>query len=550
MNSFENVFVTLNKGEFLIFTPIGIKINIIDYNLYSVEHVYTKIKCDISMISFLKNFILPRVKWGFDCFHKKRYVKDCLIKIDTEDKEDLLEQLSLEYIKNDFEFFNNGISLCINFLTQMLTKMSKIDKELQIKIDTYWNLYNMEESDYVLVQKSKIGNSIIDDFVRILNKKEKTEEKKLLKSFSKDPFVDPFRESLQLALKKGTEQVSVKELEEMWNNPFYGPIVGSMIYSTHILQNIPIKALQNTWSKLRKEIEDIAKMFIGKELDRPLFVAIFDILQKFGKNVCYYSSNKYNFINDFYTYGGCNCACGTYLSFVISEMYPDPKYKVAAISTPEHILLLIKENKKGGELYELETTKIENYYRRIKKEKYMYKANALIRSSQMLAINHLLSDTLSVFTPEIMYKLIVIISSFFGTYITDMVCNSKGCKKSLHKLYSLKDKKLFQYSSDIHYFFHDFFVFQYKTQEYLRKCKYVSKMGLGIYKRSRVEFRKDYEAFLENVKERDPERELRKEIDFYVKILCANNLGVLAKYSGEDTRDKYESENEGENESI
>lgn len=551
MDKIMDSVIQIDGSDYIMLNPFDMKITANGLKFYmTIQNLNLVKEGDISMISYFNYYILPRLprynEMKLYCNFNNRYYKDCKIPDkDFEDrlksdmkynktyqsrrKIDLFNMIQKEYLDEHIRFYDNGLSFCISFFSNIVD----LKTETKNKLEIYWDLYNTEdETEKILAQRRKIGQSIIDDIILSVRKLTK-------KSITKHKYIQNKKQTElgKLLQKAYSEQAPLKELEDMWNNKFYGPVVASLIYSAHILEDIPIRALQNTWTKLRNEIIEIGKKLGNLNNNQPLFIQIYSELQKSGKNLCYYSEDRYNFISDFYMFGSCNCACGVFLAFVISEMFPDENYKISALLIPDHILLLLRD--KNGKLYELETTNPDNYFTEIDNEKYKMKGFGMIQSAQSLAIlnlisnsfDHFISDKKIVDTKKFI-QIIIILSYLFGIRLKDTVCGRKDCEENIKKLGEMKDREIFNTSGDIRFFFYYLFDFMFKIQKYYKFCKYSVNMTYGVYKRARVNFRSDYEDFLKD-QSQTTEKVLESEIEFYIQAICKNNDDIVEKYKDE-----------------
>jgi hypothetical protein len=139
-----------------------------------------------------------------------------------------------------------------------------------------------------------------------------------------------------------------KEFENTWNDKNYGPIIASLTYIGCIVNDIPMKALKNVWYTLLSTINNIHKT---NKFD---FIGIYDILAK--KTLEYsYCTESFNFLVDYFEKGLCNCECGSFLSFMISRLYPSQLYSKTFLGiTPGHASLFTIDDEKN--IFEFETT--------------------------------------------------------------------------------------------------------------------------------------------------------------------------------------------------
>jgi hypothetical protein len=552
MDKIMDSVIQIDNSDYILIRPFDIKITANGLKFYlSIQKQNLVKEGDISMISYLNYYILPRLprynEIKLDCKFNNRMYKDCkipdkdfIIRLKKDNKYnqtyksrrkiDLFNMIQKEYLDENINFFDNGMSFCISFFSDFLP----LNEESKNKLSIYWDLYNSEDdTEKIVLQRRKIGQSIIDDIILSVRKLSKKGSKLIHKLIHTQKQNDLGK----LLIKAYSEQAPLKELEDMWHDKFYGPIVASLIYIANILENIPIRALQNTWSKLRNEIIELGKKLENSNNNQPLFIKIYSELQKSGKNLCYYSEERYNFISDFYMFGSCNCACGVFLAYVIYEMFPDENYKISALLIPDHILIILRDKK--GNIYELETTNPDNYFSEIDKEKYKMKGFGMIHSAQSLAIFNLISNSTGYFISDNkivdtkkLIKTIIILSYLFGIKLRDSVCERKDCENNINSLSNLKDREIFNTSGDIRFFFYYLFDFLFQIQKYYKYCKYSVNMTYGVYKRSRVNFRSDYENFVKNI-ENDPKKVLESEIEFYIQAICKNNDDIVEKYKDE-----------------
>jgi len=176
--------------------------------------------------------------------------------------------------------------------------------------------------------------------------------------------------------------------QSLWNNPRFGPIIATLIYTGSFQRKIPMRALENTWDKMRLDIIELSKKLPGKE---PLFVRIYrKLVTKTYK--CYYSSEQYNFLIDFYERGACNCECGSLLGFVLANMFPEKRYIVMAKTIHRHIFLVYYD-KPNQQFYQFETTEVLKFTKPISIQNVLENMLCLITSEQVMAIKIIVSSS-------------------------------------------------------------------------------------------------------------------------------------------------------------
>lgn len=323
------------------------------------------------------------------------------------------------------------------------------------KVD-YYNYIKDEEkmTDFIEKIKYNVAESIENDFIR-----------KMRKRYSKDISLKKVKiknkfNSIRDLYEKKSKIYDINILYNLWNKKDIGPIVATLIYISHVVDKIPIYDLVNTWYKIKKDIEiiynEIKKNNINQS--KPIFLQIFERLQKRGNFFCYYSAESYNFISDFYMFGKCNCACGTYLIYLLSKLYPDPNYRVAVWAYEGHVLNLLVD--KNGELYQYDSTHLSPKLEKKTKndiENNTERNFCIISSEQTIAL--LISFSLITYSNKKVSKISFdILKKLYGVGIDN-------CEKIFDQFIDMRNTEIFTYFHNIN----GFLFFLYSLFYNLRK---------------------------------------------------------------------------------
>jgi hypothetical protein len=265
--------------------------------------------------------------------------------------------------------FNNIISRIIQSYQKSYSKRYR---------ELIWNLYLLKI--YPSKYKSEVSKQILNIENELINEYKNEEQEKY--DDDDDDKEENRKEKLK-RIKRFENKEPYDKYQDLWNNKEFGPIVATMIYMAYIHDGLEFDKLVEAWEKMLREIYKIKDTYDKNKENIPLFVYIF---LEIKRNVlCYYTSDKYNFVKDFLLYGSCNCECGSYLVFVLSKMFPEKDYNTVYATSPSHayILLTSKEKQK---IYTIETTEVSSKGIVSEYNPLYYPIDYIISSEQILSL--------------------------------------------------------------------------------------------------------------------------------------------------------------------
>lgn len=175
-----------------------------------------------------------------------------------------------------------------------------------------------------------------------------------------------------------------KLYERLWNDmKYYGPLISSLIFGGCLKTKTMMPSLMNVWTNFRKNIIDIAKKLSEKKSKIPLFVRIYEELVSKETN-CYFKKGSINFLTDLYINGSCNCQCGTYLGYILSQMFPESGLQVFPVQIESHIYLIVFDNDKN--IFQFETTSVMDFYKPLNGQKFRHEFLNIFGDEQLFGL--------------------------------------------------------------------------------------------------------------------------------------------------------------------
>jgi hypothetical protein len=270
-------------------------------------------------------------------------------------------------IKKEIEKSENHIAQ----LTKILESSDR-DKELSLKKPLAGLRYKRE-----LLEKY---TQRLNRYRELVNRKTFTvsrESKKVSAKIKKSP------EILTQAVDK-FKNCDFKLYERLWNDiKNYGPLIASLIFGGCLKTKAIMPSLMKVWIEFRNTITDIAKKLSQKKSKIPLFVRIYEELVSKETN-CYFKKGSINFLTDLYIDGSCNCQCGTYLGYILSEMFPEPGFQVFPVHIDAHIYLIIFDKEKN--IFQFETTGVMDFYKPLNGQKFRDEFLNIFGNEQLLGL--------------------------------------------------------------------------------------------------------------------------------------------------------------------
>jgi hypothetical protein len=208
------------------------------------------------------------------------------------------------------------------------------------------------------------------------------EEKKIFAKTSQDyQYLEKF---IDVVVKINRfKNCNYKLYERLWNDmKNYGPVIASLIFGGCLGTNAMMPALMKIWIDFQYQIIRISERLKQQKSKIPLFIRVYEELVQNETN-CYFKRGSINFLTDLYINGSCNCQCGTYLVYILSQMFPEPNIQVFPVYELSHICLVAFD---GDNIYKIETTGVMNFYRPINIEKFREEFLNIIGNEQLLGL--------------------------------------------------------------------------------------------------------------------------------------------------------------------